>query len=55
MGLWHAFFLTATLAVPEPPDSQLIPALINALRDKDLEVRAYTGAALAELGAASDW
>ncbi|MFL5331097.1 MAG: HEAT repeat domain-containing protein [Gemmataceae bacterium] len=53
MSLWQACLLTVSLMGPEPNDPPVMSSLINALRDRDIEVRAYAGSALAELGSAA--
>lgn len=49
MGSFHVFFLASGLFGQS--ETPVIPPLIEALHDRDLEVRAYVGTALASLGA----
>ena len=53
MGLWYACFVAAGLHAPGPASPEMIGYLVNALRDRDVEVRHYAGSALAEIGSAA--
>ena len=50
MALLQVCMLTASLIGSEPAELSTIGPLVAALRDRDVEVRYYAGAALAELG-----